>query len=96
MKDTDQELLKEVDDGYYTKLYEALKRLQDNPDFKLVIEQGYLKDKAIAGVNMLSMPHIKKQGIRPDVMEELISISNLREYFFTIEQFARAVMQDKE
>jgi hypothetical protein len=62
---------------------EAWLRLQKNGDFKKIITNGYLKEKALASVSLLGVPQIKDQGQRPNVFEDLISISNLQ-YFFRI------------
>lgn len=62
---------------------EAWLRLQRNGDFKKVITNGYLKDKALASVSLLGVPQIIDQNRRQNVIEDLISISNLQ-YFFRI------------
>lgn len=63
---------------------EALQRLEKNPDFKLLILDGYFRDKAVDGVSLLAREDIKRQGLRTDVMEQLIAISNLQDHFITI------------
>jgi hypothetical protein len=62
-------------------LGEALLRLQKNSDFKKVILNGYLHEKVLASHSLLGVPSIKAQGHRPDIMEDLVSSSNLK-YFF--------------
>lgn len=64
---------------------EAWLRLQRNSDFKKVIMKGYLEQKALASVSLLAVPQIKEKGHRPDVMEDLVAISNLGYYFKIIE-----------
>jgi hypothetical protein len=64
---------------------EAWKRLQRNSDFKKVIMDGYLKEKVLASVSLLGVPQIKEKGKRPDVMEDLVSASNLQFFFRIIE-----------
>ena len=66
---------------YNQKMGEALTRLKSNPDFQLVILDGYLKDGVLDSVSLLAVPQIKKEGRRTDVMEDLIAASNLS-YFF--------------
>ena len=60
---------------------EALERLYNNPDFRLIILDGYLKDKVLNQVSLLAVPAIKQRGTRPDVFEDLIASSNLQFYF---------------
>lgn len=74
-----------VENEYWKEMWESLERLQKNDDFKRVILDGYFKDKAINGVSLLAVDGIKRQGLRAEIMEELIAISNLQDYFVTIE-----------
>jgi len=67
-------------------LYEAVKRLNENEDFKLVIKEKYLKASVLDNVSLLAHPAIKKNGERPDVMEELVAKSNLNLFLINIEQ----------
>lgn len=64
---------------------EAWNRLQKHGDFKKIILKGYLEQKALASVSLLAVPQIKEKGHRPDVMEDLVAISNLAYYFKIIE-----------
>ena len=66
---------------------QALIRLRNNPDFKLLIEDNYLKSKILASVSMLSVPQISENGKRPGVMEDLISASNLQYFFMMVDNF---------
>ena len=72
--------------NYWVGMKQALERLENNPDFQKVILDGYFKDKAINGVSMLASGYIKKNGLRPDVMESLIAISQLQDFFITVKQ----------
>jgi len=86
--------LETTDIEQYVKLGEALERLRKHPDFKLVIMTNYIEQKALSAVSLLAVPAIKKRGERPDVMEELVSISNLQYYFAMIENFYEGAKQD--
>ena len=66
---------------------QALERLMQNEDFKTIILEGYFEQKALASVSLLAVPQIKQRNERPDVMEDLIAISNLKYYFNQIEMF---------
>ena len=50
--------------NYYVGLKQALDRLEQNPDFKKVILDGYFKDKAINGVSLLATDYVRKNGLR--------------------------------
>lgn len=77
----------------YLHMGEALLRLEKNPDFMLVITEGYLKQKALNSMSMLAVPAIKKRGERPELMEDLISISNLNYHFAMIKNFHEGAIQ---
>lgn len=85
LKDTDgnKDLLT-VENEYWVNLHNALERLEQNEDFKTVIKEGYFKDKAINGVSLLATDYVKKAGARGDLMEQLVAISQLEDYFATI------------
>jgi hypothetical protein len=70
----------------------ALNALRKDPNFKLVIEDGYLKEKVLASVSLLAVPAISEQHRRPGVMEDLISASNLQYFFQTVDQFYEAAV----
>jgi hypothetical protein len=76
--------LESVDNSYWVELDKALKRLLKSEDFKKVILEGYLKEKALSGVSLLGRSDVKKRGERPDVIEELVSVANLQQYLFTV------------
>ena len=82
--------------NYYVGMNQALERLEQNPDFKKVILDGYFKDKAVNGVSLLATNYIKKNGLRTDVMESLIAISQLQDYFITIKQLGAEVPEEDD
>lgn len=91
---SDQEIL-EVENVYWMELCQALERLEKTEDFKKVILDGYFKDKAINGVSMLATDHVKRGGFRGDIMENLVAISQLQDYFMTIKGLGSAPEQDE-
>ena len=80
--------------NYYVGMRQALERLEQNPDFVKVIMDGYFKDKAINGVSLLASNYIKKNGLRPDVMESLVAISQLQDYFITVKQLGAELPEE--
>ena len=82
--------------NYWVGMKQALERLENNPDFQKVILDGYFKDKAINGVGMLASGYIKKNGLRPDVMESLIAISQLQDFFITVKQLGTEPEDDDD
>lgn len=92
---TEEQKLAE-DRKYWVEMKESLERLEQNEDFKKVILEGYLKDKALNGVAILADPGIKQRGERSDVMEELVAIANLRYYLGMIYNLGDAAKQDLE
>ena len=81
--------------NYWIGMRQALERLETHPDFQKVILEGYFKDKAINGVSVLASEYIKRQGKRADVMEMLVAISQLQDYFITIKQLGAEPDEDE-
>jgi len=79
---------------YWKDLKESLEKLEKNKDFKKVILEGYFKEKAVNGVSLLASPQIKRNGARSDVMEALIAISQLEDYFLTIKAMGEEPEED--
>ena len=71
---------------------EALTRLQNNADFKLIITDGYMEDEAIRLVHLLGDARFnsddKKAAYREDFQERMIGIARLSEYFRSIFQLS--------
>lgn len=92
---TDEQEIMQVENAYWIEMKEALDKLHDNPEFKKVILEGYFKDKAVNGVSLLALDSIKQGGHRTDVMEDLIAISSLQDYFATIQNLG-TIPDDEE
>ena len=95
LENTDQ-VVAVSDNTYWTNMQEALERLHKNEDFKKVILEGYFKDRAVNGVSMLASNHVVDNGLRPQIMEDLIGISRLQDYFLTINNLGGTTEEDEE
>ena len=85
----ENELTAEIKEtNYFVGMRQALDRLEQNPDFNKVILEGYFKNEAVRGVSLLANDNIKQRGARPDVMEGLVAISRLQDFFLTIKAMA--------
>ena len=77
---------------------EALTRLQNNADFKLVITDGYMEDEAIRLVHLLGDTRFnsddKKAIYREDFQERMIGIARLSEYFRNIFQMSSQAQRE--
>ena len=93
-KPENTEELETVDVSYWADQLDTLERLEKNPDFQKIIVKGYFNQKALDSVSMLSVPNVKSQGQRPDVMEDLVSISNLQYHLFMIKQLGEGARQE--
>ena len=94
---SEEEILR-VENQYWVEMAESLERLENgNPqpgDFKKVSLDGYFKDKAINGVSLLATDHVRRSGVRGDVMEQLVAISHLEDYFFTIKHMGSMPVEE--
>lgn len=73
-----------IENKYFYDLRIALERLEQTPEFKAVITEGYFKDKALNHVSLLANPQTIRMGKRAELMEMLIAISHLEDYFLMI------------
>lgn len=74
----------EVENKYWTDMYKALERLHSNPDFEQVILKGYFQDRAVNGVSMLANRGVIEGNKRGQIMEELVAVSHLQDFFITV------------
>lgn len=91
----DQQIL-EVENRYWADMWASLERLKQNKDFQRVILEGYFKDKAVNGVSLLAQDAIVAGGHRTAVMEDLIAISSLEDFFVTIENLGSMPPEDED
>jgi hypothetical protein len=88
--------LEMVETQQWVSRYEALQRLEKNPDFINVISEGYIRDRSLQGVSMLANESVKRQGQRPDVMEMLVAVSTLQDYFKMLKNLGAIAKEDME
>lgn len=70
-----------VEQSKWRNLYLSLERLRENKDFQAVILEGYFRDAAVDGVSMLAHDYTVTNGKRPEIMESLVAISRLQDFF---------------
>jgi hypothetical protein len=96
MNNLNDEQILEVENKYWADMWIALARLKENKDFKHVILDGYFRDKAVNGVSLLAQDSIVQGGHRSAVMEDLIAISSLEDFFITIENLGSSPALDDD
>lgn len=72
---------------------EALKRLMKNPDYKLIIDEFYLKEQAIRLTMCLDDPGMKH--LQDDVLNDLRAIAGFRRQLGVIFQMGEVATQAK-
>ena len=95
---TDIVELETIERAGLMKKWEALERLKDNPDFKVVVLDGYLKEKAIEFTSLLATDYIRRNNLRSTIFEQLAAISCFEEYLHTIENLGAptSMLEDNE
>lgn len=88
--------LETVETQQWVSRMEALERLEKNPDFINVIMEGYIRDRSLNGVSMLANESVKRQGQRPDVMEMLVAVSTLQDYFKMLKNLGAIAKDDMD
>lgn len=63
------------------ELYEAFKRLQDNKDFDLVVNEAYLRDRAVALVHMKGQTQVTDTGAMGNLDRDIDGIGSLASWF---------------
>ena len=96
MSNLEEQQVLEEENRYWIGMWNALERLQNNKDFEKVILQGYFKDKAINGVSMLANDAVVDGGRRTAVMEDLIAISSLQDFFIMLENLGNIPPEPEE
>nr|DAK36323.1 MAG TPA: hypothetical protein [Caudoviricetes sp.] len=72
--------------------YEALKRLQENEDFKLLISDYYLKDKILNSVSLLAVPSLKDK--REEIIEDISAASNFNYFLHFIKLLGENALEE--
>lgn len=96
MNNLNNDELFEIENKYWQDMWFALSRLKENKDFQKVILEGYFKDKAVNGVSLLAQDAVVQGGHRSAVMESLIAISQLEDFFITIENLGTPTPAEHE
>lgn len=88
--------IESVSNVYWVEQAEALARLEKNEDFKKVILDGYFKDFPINQTSLLATEHVRANGLRTVIMEQLVAVSNLEDHFYTIKTLGGLAKEDLE
>jgi hypothetical protein len=96
MNNLDEQQIAEAENQYWVDLAESLEALHKNPDFQKLILKGYFTDKAVNSVSMLSQRSVVSGGHRPAVMEALVGISSLQDFFITVRNLGTVSLDDEE
>ena len=95
LENTDQ-VVAVSDNTYWKNMKEDLESLHTDDRFKRVFLEGYFKDRAADCVSLLASTHIIENGLRPQVMEDLIAISKLQDHFMTITNLGGTTEEDED
>ena len=95
---TEEVDLEAVENEYWANKAEKLCRLMnESEDFKDVILEGYLKDRAVDQTSLLATDYVKQSGTRSYVMENLVAISGLENWMrMVIDKGTMPIDEDEE
>lgn len=71
----------EADNSHWVSQKVMLESLQNKPYFKTLIEQGYFKDYVFELAMQLVDPQTVRDGSRNAIMERIVGVAKLQEYF---------------
>lgn len=78
---------------------EALERLQQNPDFKTIIDDGFLNSHAIRQVMLKAHPQMQEEKAQNMLNRQITAIGELKQFFIAIYSegmnAANAISQDE-
>ncbi len=80
-------------------MMEALRRLNHNPDFKLVVSQGYFEQEAARIAIAKSEPALQRPEVQDRMARDIDAIGSLFQYFRTIGEMgeqAKGAIQDAD
>ena len=70
--------------------------MQIHIHFQKLVLGGYFRDKAINGVSLLANDQTINEGKRPAVIESLIAISHLQDFFITVKNLGTVPPEEDE
>lgn len=73
-----------VENGYWVAMKNALQTLEGRPAFNELVIEGYFKDKVDSLLRELISVDVMEQGLRNSVIERLVAVARLQDYFSTI------------
>jgi hypothetical protein len=73
-----------VDNGYWVAMKNSYTTLQSKQAFNTLVVDGYIKEKTAELVQALIDPYVVQNGLRTKVLEQLVAVARLKEYFHTI------------
>ena len=65
------------------KKKEAITRLFENPDFKLIFEKGYFEENAARLVGLLNDPEFASEEKKQELMNDMMGISATKQYLLS-------------
>lgn len=71
----------------------AMERLRNNRDFKLVIGEGYFEKEAIRLVHLKADPAMQTPANQESILKQMDAVGSLNQYFHLV--FHRASMAEK-
>jgi hypothetical protein len=73
-----------ADNGYWVAMKNSYTTLQSKQAFNTLVVDGYIKEKTAELVQALIDPYVMQNGLRTKVLEQLVAVARLKEYFHTI------------
>ena len=90
---TDDVELESIETQEFREKYEALTRLENNEDFKLLVLDGYLKDKAVEYTSLLAVPAMAQN--RSQLFEALAAVSHFEQYLHMVYNLGAPVPEEE-
>jgi hypothetical protein len=92
----DESLIEKAELDYWKGLKEDLEALEKDERFQRVILESYFKDFVVNQTSMLSHDYTRREGTRPVLMEQLVAVSTLQDYFRTLKMLGSQLEDEDE
>jgi len=91
----DENLIEKAELDYWKSLKEDLEALEKDERFQRVILESYFRDFVVNQTSMLSHDYTRREGTRPVLMEQLVAVSTLQDYFRTLKMLGSQLDEEE-
>jgi hypothetical protein len=85
-----------VENSYWVAMKNSLMTLESRPGFNELVIEGYFTDKVNSLLRQLIDTDVMEKGLRNSVIEQLVAVARLQDYFSTIKAIGGNNTEEQE